>query len=73
MVEGFKETFVGLEGFQDAGSIRLDFDIWSPDYNGQTIQANDMKMKVDNIYIPEGQEKNYERFKKYFENRFDFL
>ena len=73
MIEGFKETFVGLEGFQDAGSIRLDFDIWSPDYNGQTIQANDMKIKVDNIYIPEGEEKNYERFKKYFENRFDFL
>ena len=74
MIEGFRHYFIGTESYEDSELIRLDFDCWSPDWDGQSVTSDrlEIKAKVENIHIPEGYEKEYNRFSKYFD-RFSFL
>lgn len=49
-----------------AKDIRLDCDVWSPDYsNGVLTTPNGVKCKMQNKYIDERSINEYEKFKKY--------
>jgi len=47
--------------------IRLDVDIWGPDYNDETISYGGLTMKKQNIYIDERAGDEYKKFKKYLD------
>jgi len=65
MREAFIHYFDDKEG---ADLIRLDANIWSPDYeDGYLTTPAGMECKMQNIYIDERSEKEYEKFKKYME------
>lgn len=48
--------------------IRLDLNVWSPDYkDGQEVKFGDIRVKAQQVYVDERSESEYLRFKKYWE------
>jgi len=64
MKQAFIESFPGQE--EDASLIRLDIDIWGPEYKEGFIEYDGLKIKTQNRYVDERSEKDYKVFEKYF-------
>ncbi len=48
--------------------IRLDADVWSPDYeDGELVTPGGLKCKMQKVYVDERAVNEYEKFKKYME------
>lgn len=71
--ECMKEAFVYFfpDQKEDASIIRLDPYMWGPDFSGdgEHTLKNGTKVPYSDIYLDERAEAEYERFKKYFEDR----
>jgi len=67
--ECMREAFIYYFDDKEAANlIRLDANIWSPDYkDGNMILDNGMELKTQKIYIDERAVSEYEKFKKYME------
>lgn len=68
--ECMREAFIFyFEDKEGANLIRLDINIWSPDYeDGEFTTPGGLKGKMQKVYIDERAETEYLRFKKYWED-----
>ena len=67
MKHAFGFYFEGETASQALDLIRMDIDVWSPDYKeGALTTKNGHVVKTQNIYIDERSKNEYERFSKYF-------
>lgn len=74
MYDAFIYYFRDTDEFEGSCDIRLDFDCWSPDWDGQQLRVDGLlDVNVDRLYIDKRSEKEYEKFSKYFVDRLDFL